>query len=99
MNLELSFLDKLEAEKKALQEAIDAEYKLLASLEKKDLKIRAQNRLLYTGLGCILSCVVIAGYVLYQLVVNPTNPVFARDTVVLLFLFGLSLITVWMVES
>lgn len=63
--------------------------------EKQDVK---KDRMLYAGLGCILCCVVISGYILYQLTFNPTNPVLARDTVVLLFLFGLSLITVWMIE-
>lgn len=99
MNLETTFLNKLEKEKKTLQEAIEAEYKLLASLEKKDFKIRSQNRLLYTGLGYVLSAVTITGFILYRLVVNPQFPVMASEIVVFLYLFGLGIIAAWMIET
>lgn len=98
MNLERGYLDKLEDEKKALKDAIDAEYKLLRSLQNKDLKLRAQNRMLYTGLGFILSSVTLAGMVLYSMVTAQSN-VLAKDMVMLLFLFGLGFVIVWAIEQ
>jgi len=98
MNLERGYLNKLEDEKKALKEAIEAEYKLLRSLQNKDLKLRAQNRMLYTGLGFILSSVTLAGMVLYSMVTAHSN-VLAKDMVMLLFLFGLGFVIVWAIEQ
>lgn len=98
MNLERSFLDKLEDEKKALKEAIDAEYLLLKSLQNKDLKLRTQNRMLYTGMGFILSAVTLAGLILYTMV-TAHSQVMAKDMVMLLFLFGLGFIVVWAIEQ
>lgn len=98
MNLERGYLNKLEDEKKALKDAIDAEYKLLRSLQNKDLKLRAQNRMLYTGLGFILSSVTLAGMVLYSMVTAQSN-VLAKDMVMLLFLFGLGFVIVWAIEQ
>lgn len=98
MNLETSYLDKLRKEEQALKDAINAERQLLSTLQQQDFKLRAQNRMLYTGLGFILSSVTLAGIVLYSMVTTQ-HAVLAKDAAMLLFLFGLGFVAVWAIEQ
>lgn len=99
MNLEFNQLAKLEEEKKAIRAALDVEQKRLSVLKKQSHSIETKNRLLYTGVGFILSAVAIAFYVLYGLVTNPDNQVLAKDSVVFLFAFGVLSIAVWIINQ